>query len=106
MHEFIFYNIGRLETTGEVTCFFLLHGLLVGIEVNIKRAANGKLCLPPVVSRPLTAAALTVCCFGCIYISTVASSTVILSRKCLQFEHSAFLEVPGEEIGVDEDPEE
>ncbi|GJX33615.1 hypothetical protein Tco_0243470 [Tanacetum coccineum] len=50
------------------------------------------------------AAELTVCCSGCIYISTVASSTVILSSKCLQFEHSAFLEVPEEEIGVDEDP--
>ncbi|GJS15372.1 hypothetical protein Tco_0409844 [Tanacetum coccineum] len=37
-------------------------------------------------------AELTVCCSGCIYISTVASSTVILSSKCLQFEHSAFLD--------------
>ncbi|GKA80922.1 acyl-CoA--sterol O-acyltransferase 1-like protein [Tanacetum coccineum] len=63
MHEFIFYNIGRLETTGEVTCFFLLHGLLVGIEVNIKRAAKGKLCLPPVVSRPLTLACVLATCF-------------------------------------------
>nr|GEW99264.1 hypothetical protein [Tanacetum cinerariifolium] len=46
-----------------------------------------------------SAAKLTVHCSGCIYTSTVASSTVILSSKCLQFEHSAFLELPGEEIG-------
>nr|GEU68563.1 hypothetical protein [Tanacetum cinerariifolium] len=53
----------RLETTGEVTCFFLLHGLLVGIEVNIKRAAKGKLCLPRVVSRSLTLACVLATCF-------------------------------------------
>ncbi|GJS43621.1 F-box protein-like protein isoform X1 [Tanacetum coccineum] len=39
-------------------------------------------------------AELSVCCSGCIYISTVASSTVIFPSKCWQFEHSAFLEVP------------
>nr|GEW80768.1 hypothetical protein [Tanacetum cinerariifolium] len=48
------------------------------------------------------AAKLTVCCSGCIYISTVASSIVILSSKCLQFEHFAILEVPREEIRVAE----
>lgn len=63
MHEFIFYNLGRLKSTGEVTCFFLLHGLLLSIEVFVKKAAKGKLHLPPIVSRPLTLGCVLVTCF-------------------------------------------
>nr|XP_043626940.1 acyl-CoA--sterol O-acyltransferase 1-like [Erigeron canadensis] len=54
MHEFIFYNIGRLQPTGEVTCFFLLHGVLLSIEIAIKRAAKGQSYMPPILSRVLT----------------------------------------------------
>ncbi|CAI9285300.1 unnamed protein product [Lactuca saligna] len=63
MHEFIFYNIGRLKPTGEVTCFFLLHGVLVSVEVAIKKATKGKLHLPPIVSRPLTLGCVLTTCF-------------------------------------------
>ncbi|KAM0020382.1 putative long-chain-alcohol O-fatty-acyltransferase [Helianthus debilis subsp. tardiflorus] len=61
MHEFIFYNIGRLKPSGEVTCFFLLHGVLVSIEVCIKRM--GLLHLPTIVSRPLTLGCVLITCF-------------------------------------------
>ncbi|KAI3711901.1 hypothetical protein L1987_70450 [Smallanthus sonchifolius] len=63
MHEFIFYNIGRLKPTGEVTCFFLLHGVLVSIEVYIKRVVKGRLHLPAIVSRPLTLGCVLATCF-------------------------------------------
>ncbi|KAL4590275.1 hypothetical protein LXL04_003202 [Taraxacum kok-saghyz] len=63
MHEFIFYNIGRLKPTGEVTCFFLLHGVLVSVEVAIKKATKGKLHLPHIVSRLLTLGCVLTTCF-------------------------------------------
>ncbi|KAL8242804.1 hypothetical protein R6Q59_013106 [Mikania micrantha] len=62
MHEFVFYNIGRLKPTGEVSCFFLLHGVLVSLEVCIKRVARGKLDLPHIVARPLT--------LGCVLVTS------------------------------------
>ncbi|KAI3524016.1 hypothetical protein L1887_02609 [Cichorium endivia] len=64
MHEFIFYNIGGLKPTGEVICFFLLHGILVSVEVAIKKATMGKLNLPPIVSRPLTLGCVLITCFS------------------------------------------
>ncbi|GJW52772.1 hypothetical protein Tco_0096857 [Tanacetum coccineum] len=51
------------------------------------------------------AAELTVCCSEYIYISTVASSTVILSSKCLQFEHCHFLKFPENSFEVLKLPE-
>nr|XP_043626460.1 acyl-CoA--sterol O-acyltransferase 1-like [Erigeron canadensis] len=63
MHEFIFYNIGRLRPTGEVTCFFLLHGVLLSIEISLKRIAIGKLHLGPSLSRPLTLGIILATCF-------------------------------------------
>ncbi|CAA2960022.1 acyl- --sterol O-acyltransferase 1-like [Olea europaea subsp. europaea] len=37
MHELVFYNIGRLKPTGEVMCFFLLHGVSLAMEIGIKK---------------------------------------------------------------------
>lgn len=54
MHEIIFYYIGRLKPTWELTCFFLIHGFCLAIEIAIKKALNGSWCLPKVVSGPLT----------------------------------------------------
>ncbi|KAK9060570.1 hypothetical protein SSX86_021275 [Deinandra increscens subsp. villosa] len=74
MHEFIFYNIGGLKPTGEVTCFFLLHGVLVSIEVCIKRVVKGKLHLPAILARPLT--------LGCVF----ATSFWLFFPPFLRFE--------------------
>ncbi|KAL3521889.1 hypothetical protein ACH5RR_014723 [Cinchona calisaya] len=54
MHELVFYNIGRVKPTGEVICFFLLHGVALAVEIALKRALNGKIWLPGIVSGPLT----------------------------------------------------
>lgn len=56
MHELVFYNIGRLKPTGEVMCFFLLHGVCLAAEIAAKRALKGKICIPGIVSGPLTIA--------------------------------------------------
>lgn len=54
MHEFVFYYIGRTKPTWDLTCFFLLHGVCLSIEIVIKRALKGsKWTLPAVVSGPL-----------------------------------------------------
>uniref|UniRef100_A0A5B6YQ69 Wax synthase domain-containing protein n=1 Tax=Davidia involucrata TaxID=16924 RepID=A0A5B6YQ69_DAVIN len=56
MHELIFYYLGRVRPTWEITCFFLLHGLCLMAEVAIKKAVNGRCRLPRIISGPLTVA--------------------------------------------------
>lgn len=56
MHELIFYNIGRLTPTGEMICFFLLHGASVSLEIVFKKMCDGRFSLPRFVSGPLTLA--------------------------------------------------
>lgn len=64
MHELIFYNIGRLKPTGEVTCFFLLHGVSLAVEIAAKRALKGKIWIPGIISGPLTLAFVIYTSFG------------------------------------------
>ncbi|KAI3993655.1 hypothetical protein MKX01_002668 [Papaver californicum] len=54
MHELIFFYFGRVFPTWEVTCFFLLQGICVALEILVKKLAKGKFQLHPVISRPLT----------------------------------------------------
>ncbi|GAB4826508.1 hypothetical protein Ancab_033404 [Ancistrocladus abbreviatus] len=55
MHELVFYHLGRLRPTLEVTCFFLLHGFFVCVEIAVKKSVSGcKWRLHRVVSGPLT----------------------------------------------------
>ncbi|XP_068322129.1 long-chain-alcohol O-fatty-acyltransferase-like [Pyrus communis] len=56
MHELIFYYIGRKWPTWELTCFFLLHGICLAVEIEIKKAFDGKWRLPAAVSGPLAMA--------------------------------------------------
>ncbi|OMO69706.1 hypothetical protein CCACVL1_19323 [Corchorus capsularis] len=56
MHELMFYYLGRLTPTGEVTWFFLLHGFCLTVEIALKKALEGKLELPWLVTGPLTVA--------------------------------------------------
>ncbi|XP_027368651.1 acyl-CoA--sterol O-acyltransferase 1-like [Abrus precatorius] len=54
IHELIFYYLGRAKPTWEITCFFVLHGLCILLEVFCKRKLANKLRLPRMVSGPLT----------------------------------------------------
>ncbi|XP_038905685.1 acyl-CoA--sterol O-acyltransferase 1-like [Benincasa hispida] len=54
MHELIYFYMGRLAPTWEVTCFFLLHGVCLAAEMAIKSAVGGRFRLPGVVSAALT----------------------------------------------------
>ncbi|KAK3223725.1 hypothetical protein Dsin_010750 [Dipteronia sinensis] len=54
MHELVFYYLGRVKPTGEVTVFFLLHGVCLMVEIAMKKAVNGKWRLPKLISGPLT----------------------------------------------------
>ncbi|KAL2244991.1 UNVERIFIED_CONTAM: putative long-chain-alcohol O-fatty-acyltransferase 5 [Sesamum indicum] len=56
MHELVLYNIGRLRPSGEMMCFFLLHGVSLSLEIVIKKILRGKFSLPGIVSGPLTLA--------------------------------------------------
>lgn len=54
MHELFFYYLTRSKPSWEMTWFFVLHGLCVGLELGIKKALKGKWELPWFVSGPLT----------------------------------------------------
>ncbi|XP_027338227.1 acyl-CoA--sterol O-acyltransferase 1-like [Abrus precatorius] len=61
MHEVVFYYLKREKRTWEAwepswdaTCFFLIHGVCVAIEIALKKALKGKQQLPKALSRPLT----------------------------------------------------
>lgn len=53
MHELIFYYMIRVRPTWEVTCFFLLHGLCVVVEVALKGSLGRRLRLHWAVTGPL-----------------------------------------------------
>lgn len=54
MHELIFYYLGRLTPTWEVTWFFVIHGACVGTEIVIKKTIGQRVKLPHTASRVLT----------------------------------------------------
>ncbi|KAI4298775.1 hypothetical protein L6164_032293 [Bauhinia variegata] len=53
-HEIIFYYLGRVKPTWEITCYFLLHGFCLLLEIFIKKKLGGKFRLPRLISGPLT----------------------------------------------------
>ncbi|XP_010270117.1 PREDICTED: acyl-CoA--sterol O-acyltransferase 1-like [Nelumbo nucifera] len=57
IHELIFFYLGRVEPTWEVTWFFILHGLCLVLEIAAKKALVGRWGwrLHGAVSRPLVA---------------------------------------------------
>ncbi|KAI9115761.1 hypothetical protein K1719_013430 [Acacia pycnantha] len=61
MHELIYYYLTRVPPTWEVTWFFLLHGMCMAIEVEVKRVARRHgWRLHRFVSGPITVAFLVV----------------------------------------------
>ncbi|EEF33332.1 probable long-chain-alcohol O-fatty-acyltransferase 2 [Ricinus communis] len=62
MHELLFYHITCASPTWEVTCFFLLQGLCMAVEMRVKRwlKMNGGWQLHWAVSGPLTVGFLVV----------------------------------------------
>lgn len=54
VHELIFYYLGRVKPTWEITWFFLLHGFCLLLEVSCKKKLTAKFRLSRVVSGPLT----------------------------------------------------
>ncbi|KAL8032953.1 hypothetical protein ABFX02_13G131200 [Erythranthe guttata] len=55
MHELIFYYLGRVRPTWEITWFFVLHGACVVVEIAVKKAVGGRWRLPSFVGTALTA---------------------------------------------------
>ncbi|XP_024195953.1 acyl-CoA--sterol O-acyltransferase 1 [Rosa chinensis] len=54
MHELIFYHMGRMPITGEVTCFFTLHGICLAVEIFFNKALTNRWQLPMLISRFMT----------------------------------------------------
>ncbi|MBA0736355.1 hypothetical protein Gogos_009917 [Gossypium gossypioides] len=54
MHELVFYYLRRVSPTGEVSWFFIFHGICLTLEIGLKKALSGKCRLPWIVTGPLT----------------------------------------------------
>ncbi|GMJ11536.1 hypothetical protein like AT5G55340 [Hibiscus trionum] len=67
MHELIYFHMTRENPTWEVTWFFILQGILIDVEIVLKKklVATGKLKLPGVVSGPLALASIAISA-GCL----------------------------------------
>lgn len=65
MHELIFYYLGRVRPTWEVTWFFLLHGFCLMVEIILKKKVvfSGEWRLPWMISTVLTLGFLMETCF-------------------------------------------
>ncbi|KAJ9174574.1 hypothetical protein P3X46_013209 [Hevea brasiliensis] len=50
MHELIFYYIGGVRPTWQVTWFFIFHGFCLVIEIVLKKAIKGRWQLPDLIS--------------------------------------------------------
>ncbi|KAK0590439.1 hypothetical protein LWI29_028398 [Acer saccharum] len=54
IHELMFYHMVRMKPTGEITvCFFLLHGMCVAVEIELKKTFK-KWRFPRMISMSLT----------------------------------------------------
>ncbi|XP_030552993.1 acyl-CoA--sterol O-acyltransferase 1-like [Rhodamnia argentea] len=63
MHELIFYYLGRVRPTGEITWFFLFHGVCLTVEIAVKKELKLGLRLPRPVASVLTAGFVMVTAF-------------------------------------------
>ncbi|CAH1420435.1 unnamed protein product [Lactuca virosa] len=89
MHELIFYYLGRLKPTWEVTWFFVIHGVLVSVELVVKRAVGGRFRLPAVVSGPLALGVVMATSFWLFFPPFLRCETELRSCK----ELVAFMEL-------------
>lgn len=60
MHELIFYHLGQYTPTWEVTWFFIIHGICVGMEIVMKKTTGRRFEQPPVVTWLLTLTFITI----------------------------------------------
>lgn len=97
MHELIFYYIGRLKPTWEVTWFFVIHGVLAGVELLVKRMVGGRFRLPAVVSGPLVLGLVVSTSFWLFFPPFLRCDTEI--RSCKEFVAFMELVVRGRFVG-------
>lgn len=100
MHELIFYYLGRLKPTWEVTWFFVLHGALVGLEVLVKREVKGRFRLPAVVSGPLALGLVVATSFWLFFPPFLRCETEL--RSCKEFVAFMDLLVHGRFVGAND----
>ncbi|XP_054778117.1 acyl-CoA--sterol O-acyltransferase 1-like [Prosopis cineraria] len=63
IHELIFYYLGRVRPTWEITWFFILHGFCLVVEIELKKRLSRRLRLPKVILGPLTVGFVLVTAF-------------------------------------------
>ncbi|KAL4562976.1 hypothetical protein LXL04_027007 [Taraxacum kok-saghyz] len=97
MHELIFYYLGRLPPTWEVTWFFVIHGVLVSLELVVKRAVGGRFRLPAAVSGPLALGLVIATSFWLFFPPFLRCNTEV--RSCKEFVALMELVVRGKFVG-------
>ncbi|KAL8153860.1 hypothetical protein V2J09_011620 [Rumex salicifolius] len=63
MHEWIFHILTRVSPSWEVTCFFILHGVCLDLEIVIKMAVSNSCRLHRTISWSLTVGFVTLTAF-------------------------------------------
>ncbi|CAH9093492.1 unnamed protein product [Cuscuta epithymum] len=54
MHELMFFYLGRVKPTWEITLFFVLHGSCLAVEIAVKKKLKGRYRLPRFVATSLS----------------------------------------------------
>ncbi|VFQ58974.1 unnamed protein product [Cuscuta campestris] len=86
MHEFVFYHMGREKPSGEVLCFFLLHGACLCVEIWIKKSLDGKFKLAGYVSGPLVLSFIMVTSFWLFFPPMLKNKVDVKAcNECLAF---------------------
>ncbi|CAK9309582.1 unnamed protein product [Citrullus colocynthis] len=67
MHELLYYYIVRAIPTWEATWFFVIHGVCLALEIELKRAYGKRWQLHWAVSRPLTLTFMATTCYWLLF---------------------------------------
>ena len=94
MHELMYFYMTHASPTWEVTCYFVLHGACLVVELVLKKAFIGKLRLHGVVSGALTLAFVVSTAFWLFFPPLLRNST---DTRAIQ-ECKAFVGFVKEEV--------
>ncbi|XP_027074242.1 acyl-CoA--sterol O-acyltransferase 1-like [Coffea arabica] len=83
MHELIFFYMGRRWPTWEISCFFLLHGVCLVVEVALKkyRGLSGERGLPRIIAAPLTVGFVMVTGFWLFFPEFLRSNAMVRASR-------------------------
>lgn len=77
MHELMFFYMGRRWPAWEISCFFLLHGACLVVEVALKKSLPRRNGLPRIIAAPVTVGFVTVTSFWLFFPEFLRSNAIV-----------------------------